>query len=375
MIKVLVGDIFESKAQTLVNTVNCVGVMGKGIALEFKKRFPEMYEDYARRCERGEVQLGEPYLFKSLIPPWVLNFPTKDHWRSLAKIEDIINGLEYLVEHYEEWGITSIAVPPLGTGLGQIEWRVVGPILYRYLSRMDIKVELYAPYGTPTDELELSFLIRDAQSRQIPLKAPRPSSIRPSWAALVEILYRIESQPYHWPIGRTRFQKMAYIAKSAGLPLDIHFQRSSFGPYSPGLKQMISHLMNNGLIREERSGKMFQLVVGSTYESVRHIYSSDMNQWNHIIDKVVDLFMRVNTRQAEIIATVIYAAKELQSSKSSKLTESDVVNAVMEWKQRRTPPLDEAQVSLTVRNLAALKWLNVDASKDLRLPEHELIDA
>jgi O-acetyl-ADP-ribose deacetylase (regulator of RNase III)/uncharacterized protein YwgA len=375
MIKVLVGDIFESTAQTLVNTVNCVGVMGKGIALEFKKRFPEMYEDYVRRCEQGEVRLGKPYLFKSFIPPWVLNFPTKDHWRSLAKIEDIINGLEYLVEHYKEWGITSIAVPPLGTGLGQLEWRVVGPILYRYLSRMDINVELYAPYGTATDELELSFLIRDERSRQIPLKAPRPSFIKPSWAALVEILYRIESQRYHWPIGRTRFQKMAYIAEWAGLPLDLHFQRSSFGPYAPDLKQMVSHLMNNGLIREERSGNMFELSVGATYEGVRHIYSNDINQWSRVIDKLVDLFMRVDTRQAEIIATVIYAAEELRSSKSNKLTESDVVNAVMEWKQRRTPPLDEEQVSLTVRNLAALKWLNVEASENLRLPEHELFDA
>src|SRR5206468_3390836 len=104
----------ESKAQTLVNTVNTVGVMGKGVALEFKKRFPEMYADYSRRCARHEVELGRPYLFKQLVGPWILNFPTKDHWRSLSKLTDIIEGLEYLHDHYKQWGITSLAVPPLG---------------------------------------------------------------------------------------------------------------------------------------------------------------------------------------------------------------------------------------------------------------------
>src|SRR6266508_6326123 len=140
---------FESDAQTLVNTVNCVGVMGKGIALEFKKRFPDMYADYVARCERGQVRLGEPYLYRTPVPPWILNFPTKDHWRSVSRLEDIIQGLDHLLQHYEEWGIKSIAVPPLGCGQGQLEWRVVGPTLYRYLSRMDIPVELYAPHGTP----------------------------------------------------------------------------------------------------------------------------------------------------------------------------------------------------------------------------------
>jgi len=84
MVKVLIGDLFASQAQTLVNTVNCIGVMGKGIALEFKKRFPDMFEDYEQRCRKGEVELGQPYLFKRLFLPWILNFPTKSHWHSPA---------------------------------------------------------------------------------------------------------------------------------------------------------------------------------------------------------------------------------------------------------------------------------------------------
>ena len=80
--KILVGDILKSNAQTIVNTVNCVGIMGKGIALEFKNRFPDMFKDYVKRCERNEVRLGEPYLYKTLFGPQIVNFPTKEHWKS-----------------------------------------------------------------------------------------------------------------------------------------------------------------------------------------------------------------------------------------------------------------------------------------------------
>jgi len=90
---ILVGDILKSKAQTLINTVNCVGIMGKGIALEFKKRFPEMFEDYVEKCERKEVKPGLPYLYRSLFPTQILNFPTKDHWKSVSRISDIELGL------------------------------------------------------------------------------------------------------------------------------------------------------------------------------------------------------------------------------------------------------------------------------------------
>ena len=135
MIDVIKGNIFNSKCQTLVNTVNCVGVMGKGIALGFKERFPDMFEDYAKRCERGEVKLGKPYLYKKPTIPWIVNFPTKDHWRSVSKLEDIIRGLEFITERYEEWGIRSIALPPLGSGLGQLNWDIVGPTLYKYLKK------------------------------------------------------------------------------------------------------------------------------------------------------------------------------------------------------------------------------------------------
>ena len=90
--------------------MNCVGVMGAGIALEFKRRYPEYYEDYRERCKQGKVKLGFPYLYKRLGPPWILSFPTKDHWRSMTRLDDIVRGLEWIQKHYKEWGIESLAV-------------------------------------------------------------------------------------------------------------------------------------------------------------------------------------------------------------------------------------------------------------------------
>src|SRR5436190_19405023 len=99
---VVKGNLLNSSAQTLVNTVNCVGVMGKGIALEFRKRFPEMYSDYLKRCRAGQVRLGEPYLVRRLLPPWIINFPTKQHWRAVSRLSDLVRGLDYLEHHHRE---------------------------------------------------------------------------------------------------------------------------------------------------------------------------------------------------------------------------------------------------------------------------------
>ena len=106
--------VFNVKTQTIVNTVNCVGVMGGGLALEFKLRFPEMYEDYIERCKRKEVRIGRTYLYRDYETPWIMNFPTKKHWKYPSKLQWVQQGLEYFIVNYERYGITSIAFPLLG---------------------------------------------------------------------------------------------------------------------------------------------------------------------------------------------------------------------------------------------------------------------
>lgn len=124
--------VFDAPAQTIVNTVNCVGVMGKGLALEVKRRFPVVYEKYRHACKRGELKVGNLQLVKTK-EQWVLNFPTKNHWRGRSKTSFIEKGLKKFVSTYKRRGITSIAFPPLGCGSGGLKWEEVRPIMERYL--------------------------------------------------------------------------------------------------------------------------------------------------------------------------------------------------------------------------------------------------
>src|SRR3989304_896549 len=188
---------------------------------------------------------------------------------------------------------------------------------------------------------------------------PSPEWITAPWIALVEILRHVQSQPYHWPIGRVAFQKLAYVAVASGLPLDIEFKRGSFGPFSPSLKRMTSRLIGNGLIIEQQSDQMFEIKVGQQFDNAIRAYATELVQWESIISKVADLFARTTTHQAEVIATVLYAARELGANSSRRIGEAEIVSAVLDWKLRRRPPLSPTEVAYTVRNLAALKWLDL----------------
>jgi O-acetyl-ADP-ribose deacetylase (regulator of RNase III) len=364
VIDVRTGDLFASGAQTLVNTVNCVGVMGKGVALQFKERFPDMYADYVARCKAGEVKLGKPYVFRRQMGPWVLNFPTKDHWRAVSRLSDIEAGLAHLEEHYREWGITSLAVPPLGCGHGQLEWRVVGPTLYRHLRRLDIPVTLFAPHGSASDELTPDFL----GGTTSPAVAPAPR-VPAAAIALVAVLERISREPYHWPIGRIFFQKLAYFATEAGIPTGLAFARGSFGPFAAGLKQLTSRLVNNGLVIEESVGRMISVRPGPTHAEAIHRYRADLAPFEAAIDRVADLCVRMDAKQAEVAATVHFVAKELTHEGAALPTETAILEEAMRWKQRRDPPLSETDMADAIRSLNVLGWLRATSSASLPVTE------
>ncbi len=368
MIKVHVGDMFKSEVHTIVNTVNCVGVMGKGIALEFKKRFPEMFKDYEDLCKHGDVKLGKPYIYPRLLKPWILNFPTKDHWRSLAQLQAIEDGLIYLKKHYQKWGIESLAVPPLGCGEGQLEWRVVGPTLYKHLKDLDIPIELYAPYGTPHEELKPDFL--DATQFGTAKDMPDPKWVTAPMVALVAILSQLEKQPYHYPIGRTIFQKITYVATSQGLPTEVQYQRGSFGPFSKDLKPLQSRLINNGLITEKKEGQMFRVRVGKTFTDAAVAYKLQLEGWENIINKTCDLFMRIrSTNQAELVATVLYADNHLNRTEKDNYSECDIFKEVVTWKKKRKPPINDKELARTVRNLTVLNWLHATPCETLPIED------
>lgn len=142
MIKYIKGDLFSSPAQVLVNTVNLDGVMGKGIALQFKKLYPDMFAKYQIFCEKKLLDIGKLMLYKS-DNKWILNFPTKKHWRNPSTLDYIEAGLQKFVETYKDKNITSIAFPKLGCGNGGLDWNVVKPVMDEYLKNLPIDIYVY----------------------------------------------------------------------------------------------------------------------------------------------------------------------------------------------------------------------------------------
>ena len=148
------GDLLkQTDVDAIVNTVNCVGVMGKGIALQFKKKWPANFKLYAAACKAGEVRPGKMFLYDAgalATPKMIINFPTKDHWRGKSRIEFIKDGLEDLVRVIKEYDIRSIAIPPLGCGNGGLDWQVVEPLIEKALANLpDVEVRLFSPSGAP----------------------------------------------------------------------------------------------------------------------------------------------------------------------------------------------------------------------------------
>jgi O-acetyl-ADP-ribose deacetylase (regulator of RNase III) len=140
------GDLFESEMQTLVNATNTEGVMGGGIALAFRERFHDMYVDYRNACLNGWHTTDSPWLWTLDREPWILNLATKDKVRNDSTIENIKAGLRWVVRHYKDEGIESMAFPALGCGLGGLQWKDVKPVMIYFLSKLDIPVEIYEPH-------------------------------------------------------------------------------------------------------------------------------------------------------------------------------------------------------------------------------------
>lgn len=354
--KVKIGDIFESKCLTIVNTVNCVGVMGKGIAFEFKKRYPEMFWDYVKRCDAGQVHTGMPYVFDNGDGTKILNFPTKDHWRSPSRLSYVVEGLDWFTENYEKSGITSIAFPPLGCGNGGLTWEVVGPIMYQKLKGIPIEIEIYAPFGVNIKEITDEFLSKSVAEDDILGKGNL--KVNPKWYLILEAVRELNARTYSLKVGRTIYKKICYVMTRNGVETGFTFSKGSFGPYSTDVKNSITALANANLISEQILGRMVSLSVSDNVVIREDKFSQE--EWQ-AMKKTVDLFGRVKcTDQAEMIATVLYSYDELSKEKQ-KISDKDVYDYVMDWKPHWKEEKDY-EVCDTIHNLAMLALISVTHS-------------
>lgn len=244
------GDLFLDKSEALVNTVNCVGVMGKGVALEFKRRWPENYKAYKKACDAKELRPGNMliYEFSNLFgksePKFIINFPTKDHWRAKSKLEYISKGLDALVSDIKKYKIKSIALPPLGCGNGGLDWSIVRPMMLERLSELDgVNVSIYSPIEGGDAPEYVDTNLRMTTGRAVFLK---------SIAAL--------ETPFGGSLDRLSLQKIAYFLQVMGVPLNLDFSKNLYGPYSDALKKAVVALEED-----------YKLIAGFKTEREAHV--------------------------------------------------------------------------------------------------------
>jgi O-acetyl-ADP-ribose deacetylase (regulator of RNase III) len=365
MIKVLIGDLFQSGSQTIVNTVNCVGVMGKGVAAEFKKHYPQMFKDYVARCGAKQVKLGEPFIYRDLLGTSIVNFPTKGHWRSPSRLDDIVRGLDFLVSHADEWGIKSLAIPPLGCGNGGLDWALVGPIMYQKLSALKIPVKIYAPFGTPQSQLTPEFLNQTMTAENA--RGRQQQKLNPAWLTLLEVVSELSKQRYANPVGRTIFQKIAYIITEQGVDTGFKFGQGDYGPFSSELQEAVKVFANTNLIEEKTLGRMTAIRVGQAYEPFRQKHAEELAAYQRKIDKTVDLFSRIkNTEQAEEVTTVLFAARKLKEKGNAQaVSEQDIYQYIIEWKKSWDKEDKRKAIASAIRNLEMLNWVRLQYSEAL----------
>ena len=350
--KALLGNIFDSHADVLVNTVNCVGVMGKGIALEFKKRYPQMFQEYARLCDEGAVRPGKPYLYTDLIGNRVLNFPTKNNWRTPSRLSYIRDGLQWFRDNYAALGIASIAFPPLGCGNGGLEWDDVGPMMYRYLHDLPISVEIYAPYGTPLDKLTEAFLAREKVATSD--FGAKSATLNDRWLLIPEVIRRVNNRQYTLHVGRVMYQKICYVLTRLGIDTGFVFTKSTYGPFSTEVKVAKNALANANIIMERQSpnGKMIETLVAPDFRLDRSKYTSEELA---LMDKAIDLFCRIkDTGHAEMITTILFSYDQLADN--GPVSEDDILQYILIWK-KRWQGNQESRIKRTTRDLAMLGWI------------------
>jgi len=238
MIELRQGDILKAKADILVNTVNCVGAMGRGIALQFKKAFPEVFKAYEVVCKRGELKPGMVLvhdLNRLEQPHYVVNLPTKKHWRGKSRMEYVESGLKALVAEVRRRGVTSVAVPPLGCGLGGLNWEFVRPLIERAFEELpDVHVLLFEPQGTPSAE-EMA-------------KSEKTPNMTEGRALLLGLMRRYLAAVMDPTVTLLEIHKLMYFMQESGQRLRLTFTKGPYGPYAENLRHVLTHIEGHFII-------------------------------------------------------------------------------------------------------------------------------
>lgn len=237
-------DLLKADAEALVNTVNCVGVMGRGIALQFRKAFPENYKSYKALCDRKKLRPGVVFVHAEsglLNPRYVINFPTKDHWKSPSKMEYIEAGLRDLAQQVVSLGIRSIAIPPLGCGLGGLNWQEVKPKIEEAFQALpDVRVLVFEPTGAPAQKEMAKGKVKPAMTE--------------GRAALLGLMKRYLDGLMDPFVSLLEVHKLMYFLQVAGEPLRLKYRKAHYGPYAENLRHVLNLMEGHFLQGYEDGG-------------------------------------------------------------------------------------------------------------------------
>lgn len=344
MIEYKTGDLLTEDAEAIVNTVNCVGVMGRGIALQFKKAFPENFSAYAAACKRDEVKPGRMFvhdLGRLTNPRYIINFPTKRHWRSKSRIEDIDAGLQNLVDVIREHGIRSIAVPPLGSGLGGLDWPDVRGRIEQALGGLtDVHVLVFEPKGAPAADK----MVRTPQ-------APKMTAGR---AALVELMDRYLRGLLDPFVTLLELHKLTYFMQEAGEPLRLRYTKASYGPYAENLRHVLNaiegHLISGYADAGDAPQKELQLLPGSVEAAAEFLAHHPATRAN--FEKVTELVEGYESPFGlELLSTVHWVVTHESASSLQ-----EVLHHTHAWNPRKRL-FSHRQIELAYQHLARHHWI------------------
>jgi len=340
-IELKTGDILEANAEAIVNTVNCVGIMGRGIALQFKKAFPANFRAYALACEEGEVQPGRMFIHDTgafTNPRYIINFPTKRHWKGKSRIEDIDSGLIALAREVRERGIKSIAIPPLGAGLGGLDWNDVRPRIEAALHDIpDLDVLIYQPNGAP----------EVVKSRDVP-------NMTPGRASLVTLMHRYLQGLMDPFVTLIEVQKLMYFMQEAGQPLRLNYVKHHYGPYATNLSHVLNkiegHFVAGYLDGGDQPDKELTIVPGAIADAEAALEHEPQTHEN--FNRVADLVDGFETPYGlELLATVHWVA-----TREGADTPVKALTHIHNWNERKRA-FTERQVAIAFHTLQSKGWL------------------
>ncbi len=352
MIRETHGNLLADDADALVNTVNTVGAMGKGIALQFKRAYPEMFRAYEKAAKAGELHVGQVHVWDTGAldgPRYILNFPTKRHWRAPSRLEDIRAGLVDLVRVVQELGITSIALPPLGCGNGGLDWSVVAPLIWDAFTPLAgaVDVRVYAPEGAPP--------AREMINRT---KAPALTPVR---AALLSLMTAYQEIAWEWP-GVIDTQKLAYFLQMSGEAMRLDFEKGPYGPYADNLRKTLSLMEGHYILGfGDGSARPLDAEPLEVTDAARAALGATVATASATQDRtrrVVDLIQGFeSTYGLELLASVHWAATQ-----AGALNPEAAREYIRSWTRRKAGLFAEDHVQTAWKALEAGDWIRTPAA-------------